>query len=324
MIKQRRINSASNWISNIFLPYIATLVGVMSWKVALALTLMVCVSLTEGIGLLLLVPLLQLVGLDVQQGSIGQLARFISLIFEAIGMHPTLIVVLIVYVLVTVMQALLNRWQTITNFTLEQEFVTRLKQRLYHAITNTNWLFFSRSRASDFTHALTTELDRVSTATYYLLFLIANGVVSSVYIVLALRLSAMMTVLVFACGVGLLLLFKGKMRAAHLSGEELSLATNELYAAVIEHLSGMKTVKSYNAEKRNTHIFSTLTERVAQIYIGAMRNHAGMKFWFDIGSVLVLSLMLYLSFEVLSVPTAGVLLLLFLFARIMPRLSSIQ
>ena len=48
--------------------YLITLINIMSWKVALALGLMICLSLMEGISLLMLVPLLQLVGLNVQAG----------------------------------------------------------------------------------------------------------------------------------------------------------------------------------------------------------------------------------------------------------------
>ena len=62
--------------------YLTTLINVMSWKVALALGLMVCLSLMEGISLLMLVPLLQLVGLDVQQGALGHIAEFVSSIFQ--------------------------------------------------------------------------------------------------------------------------------------------------------------------------------------------------------------------------------------------------
>jgi len=74
--------------------YVSTLIDFMAWKVALALGLMICLSLMEGISLLMLVPLLQLVGLDVQQGSIGRLAEFISSFFSALGLRPTLIAVL--------------------------------------------------------------------------------------------------------------------------------------------------------------------------------------------------------------------------------------
>jgi hypothetical protein len=50
--------------------YFGALVDVASWKVASVSLLMVCVSLTEGVGLLL-VPLLQVVGLDVGRGTVG-------------------------------------------------------------------------------------------------------------------------------------------------------------------------------------------------------------------------------------------------------------
>jgi ATP-binding cassette subfamily C protein len=59
----------TSWIGPSLGPYLSTLIRVMSWKVVLALGLMIGLSLTEGLGLLILVLLLQLVGLDVQQGA---------------------------------------------------------------------------------------------------------------------------------------------------------------------------------------------------------------------------------------------------------------
>ena len=133
-----------------------------------------------------------------------------------------------------------------------------------------------------------------------------------------------MTGLVVVCGAGLTLLLGGKTRVAHVAGEGLSKAMNSLYAAVTEHLGGMKTAKSYGAEDRHADIFDRLTERVRHTYIRTVRNDAELHFWFEIGSVLVLSLIVYVSFELLATPTAEALLLLFLFARIMPRFSMIQ
>jgi ATP-binding cassette subfamily C protein len=60
------------------------------------------------------------------------------------------------------------------------------------------------------------------------------------------------------------------------------------------------------------------------MYTDAVRNQAEVSYRFNIGSVLVLSIILYVSLRILSIPTAGVLLLLFLFARVMPKLSSIH
>ncbi len=304
--------------------YLLTLINIMSWRVALTLGLMVCLSLTEGISLLMLVPLLQLVGLNVQEGSIGRLAEFISSIFSTIGIRPTLIAVLCVYVFIVIIHSLLRRWETSVSLTLEYEFVVRLRERLYRAIANTNWLFFARNRVSDFTHALTIEMERIGAATYYILNLLATGIVAIVYILFALKLSAMMTGLVFLCGIGLILLLKKKTKIAHETGEGLSEAMSGLYNAISEHLNGMKTAKSYGVEERHVEVFRVLAEQVRYMYSHAVQNQAEVNYWFNIGSVIILSLVLYVSIQILSIPTAGVLLLLFLFARVMPKLSSIQ
>ena len=304
--------------------YLITLINVMSWKVAFALGLMVCLGLTEGVSLLMLVPLLQLVGLDVQQGTLGRIAEFLSSIFATIRIQPTLIAVLGLYILIVVIHSLLRRWETSISLTLQYEFVVRLRQRLYRAIANTNWLFFVRHRSSDFAHALTIEMERVGAATYYILNLLATAFVAIAYVLFALKLSVVTTGLVFLCGGALVLLLKGKIKIAHVTGEGLSEAMEGLYAAVSEHLSGMKIAKSYGVEDRHAEIFERLTEQVRYMYTHAVQNQAEVNYWFDIASVLILSLILYVSFQVLSIPTAGVLLLLFLFARIMPKFSNIQ
>lgn len=305
--------------------YLATLISLLRWRVALALGSMVCLSLMESIGLLMLAPLLQLVGLEVhQEGPLSRIAQFFSSVFTAIGMRPTLIAVLGLYVVVVSMHALLQRWQIMLNFTLQQDFVASLRQRLYQAIGDTNWFFFSRSRSSDFTHVLTAELERVGEATQLFLHLLAAAIVAIPYLVFALRLSAVMTGLVVVCGGGLTLLLRRKTRVAHLAGEKVSNATNSLYAAVAEHLGGMKTAKSYGVVGRHVNIFVRLTERVRYTCIRSARSGAELNFWFEVGSVLFLSLIVYLAFEVLATPSSEGLLLLFLFARIMPRFATIQ
>ncbi|MEW6375361.1 MAG: ABC transporter ATP-binding protein [Thermodesulfobacteriota bacterium] len=311
-------------IKSPFKKYLFTLINVMSWRVALTLGLMVCLGLMEGVSLLILVPLLQMVGLDVQQGTLGRIAEFISSLFSVIGIRPTLIVVLCLYVLIVILHSILKRLENSVSLKLQHEFVVRLRLKLYRAIANTNWLFFVRQRLSDFTHALTIEMERIGAATYYILNLLATGIVTIVYILFALKLSATMTGMVFLCGSALVFMLRRKTKTAQETGEGLSEAMSSLYNAVSEHLGGMKIAKSYGSEDRHAEIFGRLTEQVRHMYTYAVQNQAEVNYWFNVGSVIILSIILYVSFKVLSIPTAGVLLLLYLFARIMPKFSSIQ
>lgn len=304
--------------------YVATLVRIMSWRVALALVLTLLLSATQGAQLVLLVPLMQLVGLQVGQGSVGWLAQIVASIFEFAGVPLTLATVLGAFVLLTTALAFLTRWQSTYNFKLGQDFVAILRRRLYRAIAHTSWLTFSKRRSSDLTHVLTTELDRVGAATAFLLKLITDAIVVCVYLALALQLSAVMTGAVFVAGLVMLLSLHGRTRQARWTGEDISLATRGLYSAAIEHLAGMKTAKSYGAEERSADIFSRLSDRVARMLSNANRNYAETAFWFTVGSAVILSGILYLSVEVLQIPAAGLLLLLFLFNRMMPLFRSIQ
>lgn len=304
--------------------YVATLLGVMSWRVALALALALFRSASQAAQLLLLIPLMQLVGLNVQKGPLGWLSGTIRAVFGAVGLETTPAAVLGAFVLFTTAVALVSRWQSTSNFWLQQEFVARLRRRLYRSIAGADWLTFSRSRPSDFTHALTTELDRVGAATAYLLQLLTGLVLVPVYVALAVNISASMTGLVFLCGVALLLLLRKKTQASRRIGEEMSQATSDLYSASIEHLGAMKTVKSYGAEGRSANIFSEQTGRTMGTYLAGNRNYASAGFWFSVGSATILSVILLVSLEFLELPAASLLFLLVLFNRMIPLFGGIQ
>jgi ATP-binding cassette, subfamily C, bacterial len=304
--------------------YLGTLADVASWKLVFVSLLTVCVTLTESVGLLLLVPLLQVVGLDLGGGAVGRISGFITSIFDSVGIRPTLTSILGLYVLVISARAFAMSWQAIVSTAIGQEFKVHLRQRLYRAIVNTDWLFFSRSRSSDFTHALTTELDRVGRATRILLRLIAEVGVAVVYIVVAVFLSPAVSALACISAAGLMLLLRGKMQATRAGMKEATRATKGLYAAANEQLSGTKTIKSYGAEERNVAIFSRFTERIAQMYIDAARHGAAAQRWLNIGMVLVLSLIVYVSIEILDTPASQLLLLLYLFAMITRMLTRVQ
>jgi ATP-binding cassette subfamily C protein len=304
--------------------YLGALVEVASWKLVFVSLLTICVTLTESVGLLLLVPLLQVVGLDLGGGAVGRISGFITSIFDSVGVRPTLISILGLYVLVISARAFAMSWQAVVSSAIGQQFKVHLRQQLYRAIVNTDWLFFSRSRSSDFTHALTTELDRVGKATRILLRLIAEVGVAAVYVVVAVFLSPTVSALACVSAAGLMLLLRGKMQATRAGMKEATRATKGLYAAANEQLSGTKTIKSYGAEERNVAIFSRFTERIAQMYIDAARHGAAAQRWLNIGMVLVLSLIVYVSIEILATPASQLLLLLYLFAMITRMLSRLQ
>ncbi|KAF5046252.1 Heterocyst differentiation ATP-binding protein HepA [anaerobic digester metagenome] len=300
------------------------LTSLMPRKVALTLTLMVLLSLNEAISLLILVPLLGLVGLDVGQGSLGQIEGWVSSFFAYLGLQPTLVLILFIYVVVISVSAILTRYQTLQTSQIQYQFANHLRQRLYNAITNSNWLFFSRVKSSSLAHALTNEIDRISTGTGQFLTFIASIMILVVYIIFALELAGLFTGVIFAVGIIILLILRRRASRSRTSGEDITTTTRDLYYSILQHLDGMKTIKSFGMQDENKKVFKKQSNQVARNYLQAIRSYADVKLLFDVGTVIVLAFMVFILIEVVKLPTASLFLLIYLFVRMIPQFSTVQ
>ena len=129
----------------------------LRWRIPLAGLVTLGIAVTEGAGLLLIIPLLGAVGLDVSDGATGPLSQRITAGFEALGLQPSLAAVLCVFVGVTAAHALLYGASLVLHPRMEQRYALALRQRLYAAVVRTRWSYLGRRRIADVLHALTTE-----------------------------------------------------------------------------------------------------------------------------------------------------------------------
>lgn len=303
--------------------FVATLTAISPRKMALAAVVMLSLSLTEGIGLLLLVPLLQLVGVEAQGGSASSIGDGLAAAFFWFGIHPTLGAVLALYVGIAAGQSLLQRWHMMLSAQVRQQAEAALRLRLYRAIARTRWLFFARTRVSDFNQMLTQELDRIGTAAHDLIDVTVGALIVAVYVGVALRVSPEMTAFVLACGGLLAWLLRARVSDSHGLGSAMTATRAELNAAVTEHLGSMKTARCYGALERHDDSFRQLTEQVRLGNLQSIASFARLRQETVVGSAIVLAVIVYVSRQVLALPTAHLLMLLLLFARLMPRLTGL-
>ena len=304
--------------------YTNSLFQLMPKKVTLALCLMVLISLTQGVSLILLVPLLQLVGLNVTQGSLGQIAGVVSTVFTSLGLQLNIATVLIIYVAVISFIAILNRLQTLMTAEIQFQFAAHMRKQLYMAITNSNWLFLSTMKSSNFAHALTNEIERISNGTGRFLSLLSSIMILIVYIIFALKLAGIITGVIFIVGISILLVLRRMVNKSRSSGQEITTTTQDLYSSILQHLDGMKTIKSFGMQDENIRVFSNQTNKVAKNYLKSIQTYADVKLLFDVGTVIVLAIMVIILLEVIKLPTASLFLLIYLFIMMIPQFSIIQ
>ncbi|WP_420125043.1 ABC transporter ATP-binding protein [Longimicrobium sp.] len=296
----------------------------MPRRFTLAMVLTLAVTSGEAAGVLLLTRLLALAGVGSLGGSAGALPRAVDRAFAAVNVRPTLGAVLAVFVFVAVGVAMLQRTATLVGNRVYLDTAVQARVRLYRAIARARWLPMARTRGSELLNALTSEADRVGSAAYLLLTLLVHALLSLGYMALAIRVSPVLTGVAMACG-GVLLLTQRRFRVtSRLMGKGLSDARAEVLNAATEHLGALKVVKSYGAEERNAAIFAAAAERSGVVHYRAWRALADSRAAFMAGTVVMLAIVAWLALEVLDVSGATVLLLIFLFYRLVPRLSSVQ
>jgi ATP-binding cassette subfamily C protein len=308
---------------NMLTHYIKTLfqyAGIRAW---ISLGLMVFLGLTQGVGLLMLIPFLRLIGLGGGEGP-GGLATYIGNAFAWVGLPLTIPSILCVYVGIVAAHAMVTRYREVLNTKIIYGFTQVLRNSLYQAFCRTEWLCFMRTRGSDITHVLTSDLQRVGFATQQLLQLAGTIIIAGVHIAVALIISVPMTLFALACGGGFLLVLRPFNRQSNIFGRRLRGSMNDMYSAVTEHLGGMKIAKSYSLEDQHEQNFRNITNGVTDQMVRFTRVNAATRMYYEVGAAAALAAFFFVAVEMAHMPAANLLLIVFLFARLLPRFSMIQ
>ena len=305
--------------------YTKSVAAFARWRLGYTFALVVIASLTEGLGLALMLPTLQLAGVDIGAGSeAGRYAALVRKALELIDLRPTLAIMLVLFIAIICVRALLIRAQGMAITTLFETFAQHLRQRLFKAVSGANWLFICKSRSSDFVHALTNEVDRASGAAHQALYTVSSAAVAALYIAASFVLFPGATLLMLGLCAALALLLRAKTRAVYSVGGEVSHVTNSVYSAAIEHFQSIKTAKMYGAQRRTCDIFSGLTREMTATGLKLTSEQLSADAWFEIGSAVMMGGVLLVAIKWIAISPAEVLILLILFARVLPRVRMVQ
>lgn len=303
--------------------YFSTLADATGWRLLVTVALAALCSLTEGVGIVLLIPTLEVSGLNlIGQGKMQSYAASINHTLRLMHLTPSLPVLLLIFLVLISVRTILMKLQTVAGSSVQQKIQSYMRERLHRAIVGADWVFLCRKKSADLVHVLTREVDRVGIVTNFTLMLAGEVLVVVIYVIVAAALSAGVTIMVLGAGLLLAVMLRKKTRALQGIGAEMSRVNQLLYGAIIGHVQSLKTTKAYNAELHDQAAFADLSSAVAELSNEAARKQAFSSGWFESGSFLILSAAIYVSIRVFAVGPAGILILLLVFARLMPRIVS--
>lgn len=290
----------------------------------LVLALTFGLILTSSISLVMLVPLLGVAGLDIGEGGVGRIAELVAGVLDTMGLSLRVPTVIGAYVLVVVCSAAIDRVHAVRTVVLYQSYVMALRARVYEGIARCRWVDIVRAPSASFVHTLTQEIERVAGAVSGTLGLLVSAVMTVVYVALALFVSPGTTLLVLACGAVLMGLLVPKTRLGRARGAEVSDAYEALYGTISEHLAGLRITRSHGVEPVHSARFGERTDAAARAQADVVRNQADLAFWLKVGSAVTMAGVFTIALLVFEMSLASILLLLYLFARLVPSLTGLQ
>lgn len=174
--------------------------AVTGTKMYLNIFLSILISALEGISIYLLIPMLSVIGLlNMQINDLFPITLIVAAM-EKLPFQLNLASVLLIYLILIVGQALLQRSQTILNTDIQQNFIKQLRLETYESLIKVKWEYMLRKRKSDFNYILTTEISRIGVGTHSIIQLISIVFFTIVQIMLAFLLSPSLTSIVLISG----------------------------------------------------------------------------------------------------------------------------
>ncbi len=292
------------------------------FRMIMTLLLMLCRSVSAGAGLLLILPLLQVIGLSKQ--TIPQAGTQITALFQTLHLPLTLFSVLLCYTVVLSLVALSVYAEQKISTALQQQHTHHVRHQLISALFKSNWDFISNQQSAHLLHGLTTQVQSVMVSSIQLLTLLNNATLLGVYTFLAFLLSWKMTLLATTTALLLLRTMRALHRLTSQSGAEHLDQNQALLQLLNEHLSALKMIKASGLEQRYIQEAQTMSLSLEQQNQHLTHVTAATKLRYSLGSVLIFSTLLWVALSILHMPFSSLLLLLMIFARILPMVSSSQ
>ena len=278
----------------------------------------------QGIGLLMLIPLLGLTGFIGSDAAPDTIVVTVQNFFNSLGLDYSLTTVLFFFFLILASEALFTRYRAIVLNTLQLEFVDHLRIRLYRAIGHASWQFHSHHHSADSVHLLDEVVDDIGQGTYSALQLFVIITQAIVYLLVSVKISVTMTVLMIITGLLLYGMVIPINRRVFRHGQRSVEASKTLYRTMAEFFAGLKLAKSYNRTDNHIDEFDKATRSLRTEQKALVGSTTSAQMWLRIFTVALLSLFVYLALEVYSMGADHLILLIILANRLYQAMSSGQ
>ncbi len=273
-------------------------------------------ALTEGIGLVLLVPLLAALG---GEGG-GRLAAWL----ETAGLPLRLEELLALFVALIGLRAIITQARLMATQRFELALVDVLRRRAWRALLHCDWRVLLGMRRADSASLLITDIERIGFGVQQAISATAIVVTLSGIGLAALAISPVVTAGAALAGLAVLAGYAGLRRRAQALGAALGSAHADTHASLDEGLGALRVIKSLEGEERAEAQAMTGFAAMRRAQIAFARDRGLGQGALQFGGALALAVLVWLAARRWNLDAITILPMVALFARALPLLGALQ
>ena len=276
----------------------------------------ILVSLLGGIGIVMLIPLLN----QLEIGSGGYLPGFLL----ALPYGWRVAALLAAYVALVTVKALLSRGLSIRESEFIENSSLRLRDELYAAVSGASWESLTARKDTDTISLFTSQCGQVSAGISEVIHLLASLVSAGIQLGIALWMSAPVTLLVCLLGACMLAVFKPLRKKSRDYGDEMIRISREFYAELQNQLSSVKEVRAYGVEREHAALFESISTAFKTARMKYVRQSSVPGVVYSLAAAVMIALVYLVCTLGLKVETDRLVVLVYVFARLWPVFSGFQ
>lgn len=282
---------------------------------------MILAALTEGIGVMLLVPIIATIsGNFSDTGPLKTIWVFLS----NIGLPNSTGALIVVFLFLVIIRSLIQLYRDRLSVTLRHEIVDDLRMTSFAALLNVEWRWLIMSRNSDQANLLLTDVSRIGVGMQNGIGMLVSIVTTLTYLIAAFLISWKMALISAISGGLVFALINQKSLATKLMGQSLGKANRILHAAIQDALNGIKLTKILGNANRHLSRLDIAMRDARQQQILFSCSTALTRTLFQIGGATLLASYLYFGLTFFEIPVPELITLIFIFARITPLMMATQ
>lgn len=293
-------------------------------RVTLIFTLMLIQGVSSGIGLLFIVPFLEVLDITSHSQTNSGISTLAKKIYHVIGTPITLETILTTYALIITLIATIRFLLASEVARIQQSYICHIRDKLYRPLLKSEWEFIIDSTMSDFIHCLTVQIQKVGSAVTLFVSFLSQLTLALIMIILAFMISWKTTIAAALLLVTFLTLLQPLNARIYSTGETHEKKFKHLFKTISEQLLSIKTIKGYVAEDRYADQIKDTGLTLEKQNVRFAKINAITQWVYLVGSGLAFALFFYISKTVLLLTTTQLILFIIIIARMMPQTSGLQ